>query len=103
LIKSRRFVFFLLFILLIFKLGANETRDSYIQMLINEKTGRYSISFLTDPENMKYRQLIYRNSNTSFLDVKVNDIPYRLGSSRAFKTRVTGKMKSLSLSMNLLF
>jgi hypothetical protein len=88
LIKSGHPLFLILFIVSALNLGANETLDSYIQMLINKKTGRYSLSFLTDPEKMKYRKLIYRNRNTSFWDVKVNDIPYRLGSSRVFKTRI---------------
>jgi hypothetical protein len=57
-------------------------------MIIDEKTGRYSLSFLTDPENEKYSNLFFRNSNTSFLDINVNGLYYRLGSSRVFKTRV---------------
>jgi hypothetical protein len=86
--KRKRPVFFILFILLVFKLGANETKDGYIKMLIDEKTGRYSLSFLTDPSNAKYSQLFFRNSNTSFLDINVDGVYYRLGSSHIFKTRV---------------
>jgi len=62
-------------------------------MLINEKTGRYSLSFLNDTKKMKYKQLIYSNSNTSFLDVRVDDVAYRLGSSRVFKTRIDRENK----------
>jgi len=86
-------VFLILFTVSVLNISANETKDSYIQMLINERTGRYSLSFLVDSVKKKYRQLIYRNSNTSFLDVRVNDITYRLGSSRVFKTRVDRENK----------
>jgi len=86
-------VFLILFTVLVLNISANETKDSYIQMLINEKTGRYSLSFLIDSAKKKYKQLIYRNSNTSFLDVRVNDTTYRLGSSRVFKTRVDRENK----------
>jgi len=94
-ILRERLLFLFLFIFLVLNVSANEneTKDSYIQMLINEKTGRYSLSFLSGTKKMKYRQLIYRNSNTSFLDVRVDDITYRLGSSRVFKTRVNRENK----------
>ena len=92
-ILRKRHVFLIIFIILVLNIGANETKDNYIQMLINEKTGRYSLSFLNDTKKKKYKQLIYRNSNTSFLDVRVDDVTYRLGSSRAFKTRVDRENK----------
>jgi hypothetical protein len=90
LILRKRPVFLLLFIFLasVLNLGADETKDSYIRMLIKDRTGRYSLYFLTDPENMKYKPLFYSNANTSFLDINVNGTSYRLGSSGVFKTRV---------------
>jgi hypothetical protein len=57
-------------------------------MLINEKTGRFSLSFLTDPEKTKYSLLIYRSGETSFFDINIDGIPYRLGETRVFSTRV---------------
>jgi hypothetical protein len=57
-------------------------------MLINERTGRFSLSFLTDPEKTKYSQLIYRSGETSFFDINIDGIPYRLGESRVFSIRV---------------
>jgi len=77
-----------LLFLLVFKLGASETKDGYIRMLIDEKTGRFELSFLTDPAKSKYSQLIYKNGNTSFLDININGMYYRLGESRDFETRV---------------
>jgi hypothetical protein len=88
LISRWRTLFLLLFIITAFNLGASETKDSYIRLLIEENTGRYSLHFLTDPEKMEYTQLFSRNPKTSFLDVNVNDVSYRLGSSSVFKTRV---------------
>jgi hypothetical protein len=87
-IKRGRPIFFFLFLLLCLRLGANETKDGYIRMLIDEKTGRFSLSFLTDTENSKYSQLFYRGGNTSFFDININGVPYRLGESRVFTTRV---------------
>ena len=87
-IKRWRLVFFLFFLFLVFRLGANETKDGYIRMLINDRTGRFTLSYLTDPENTKYSQLFYRSGNTSFFDININGIPYRLGETRIFSTRV---------------
>jgi len=88
LILHKRQVFFFLFLFLVLRLGANETKDGFIRMLINEKTGRFSLSFLTDPEKSTYSQLIYRSGETSFFDINVDGIPYRLGETRVFSTRV---------------
>jgi len=92
-LRGRPLFLILFTVFFVLNIGANETKDSYIQMLINEKTGRYSLSFLNDTKKMKYKQLIYRNSNTSFLDVRVDDVAYRLGSSRVFKTRIDRENK----------
>ena len=81
-------VFFVLFFLFVFCLGASETKDGYIRMLIDEKTGRFELSFLTDPEKTKYTQLFYKNGNTTFLDINVGGVYYRLGDSREFAARV---------------
>jgi len=69
---------------LVFRLGADETKDGFIRMIINEKTGRFELSFLTDQEKTKYSQLLYKNVNTSFFDININGKPYRLGESRYF-------------------
>jgi hypothetical protein len=87
-ILHKRQVFFFLFLFLVLRLGANETKDGFIRMLINEKTGRFSLSFLTDPEKTKYSRLIYRSGETSFFDINIDGTPYRLGESRVFSTRV---------------
>jgi len=85
-IKRGRPVIFFLFLFLSFSLSANETKDGYIRMLINEKTGRFSLSFLTDPEKSTYSDLIYRDGRTSFFDISIDGVPYRLGESRFFTT-----------------
>lgn len=87
-ILRKRQALFFLFILLVFRLGANETKDGYIRMFINEKTGRFDLSFLTDTEKTQYSYLFNKNANTSFFDVNINGTSYRLGESRAFTTRV---------------
>ena len=86
LLKRRAFLF--LFFLLALRLGANETKDGYIRLLINDRTGRFALFFLTDAENTKYSQLFYKNGNTSFFDININGTPYRLGESRVFSVRV---------------
>jgi hypothetical protein len=87
-IRRGRPVFFFIFLFLVLRLGANETKDGYIRMTINERTGRFSLSFLTDPEKTKYSQLFYRSGETSFFDININGISYRLGETRVFSTRV---------------
>ena len=87
-ILRKRQALFFLFFLLVLRLGANETKDGYIRLMINERTGRFTLSFLTDPEKTKYSQLFYRGGNTSFFDININGMPYRLGESRVFTTRV---------------
>jgi len=88
LIKNPFPVFLFLFVLLAVNLEANETIDGYIKMLINEKTGRFSLSFLTDTEKTKYTDLFYGSGKTSFFDININGVSYRLGESRVFTTTV---------------
>jgi hypothetical protein len=57
-------------------------------MFINEKTGRFALSFLTDTEKTQYTYLFNKDGNTSFFDININGVSYRLGESRAFSTKV---------------
>ena len=82
----RRVLVLIFFFLTFINLTANETRDRHIRMLINERTGRFALYFLVDPIDMTYRPLFNRRSATSFIDVNVNGVAHRLGSSRIFNT-----------------
>lgn len=83
-----------LFLFFVFLAGVNslfakESRDGFIRLNINERNGSFSIYFLVNPENMEYVPLLNpHDARTSYLSVKVNNRVYRLGRSRAFRTRV---------------
>jgi hypothetical protein len=83
-----------LFSLVIFLFGlnvvfANETRDKHIRLVLNERTGAFSLFFLTDTERMRYEPFFnHRNPTASFITVSVDGRTYRPGRHRSFSTRV---------------
>jgi hypothetical protein len=63
--------------------------DRFIRLTINERNGGFTLYYLADPVEERYEPLISRrNPSTTFVDVIVNGRAHRLGSSRAFETRV---------------
>jgi hypothetical protein len=69
--------------------AADETKDRFVRLLINEKTGSFSLFYLTDVEDMRYRPLFnHRNPSATFMDVNINGAAYRLGKTKAFTTRM---------------
>jgi hypothetical protein len=88
---GRSFIF--LFCLFVFSgfvcLSASETKDKHIRLLIYEKTGNFSLFYLTDVEKEKYSPLFnHRIPSATFMDVKADGVVYRLGKDRTFNVRI---------------
>jgi len=74
----------------------NEPRDpseipdeGHIRLVLNEKTGNFSLYFLSDPQTASYEPLFNINEPlASFLSVNADGNIYHLGKSRQFKTKV---------------
>jgi hypothetical protein len=86
----RRFLFFwVLLFLFVTNLSAVDFDDGNIRLKINNKTGSYSLFYLTDPDAKRYEPLFYsREPNSSYLSVNVGGKVYKLGKSKDFSTSV---------------
>jgi hypothetical protein len=63
--------------------------DGYIRLILNERTGGFSLYYLSDPQTMRYEPLFNSNDPlASFLSVYADGNVYRLGNSRQFTTRI---------------
>ena len=83
----RRTVLFLAFFIVSLSLSASEINDGYLRLILNERTGSFSLSFLFDPAAMRYEALFNASApSASFLSVSVDGRIYRLGESRTFRT-----------------
>jgi hypothetical protein len=86
----RRVIFLLiLFILPFINLNASEISNGYIRLTLNEITGSFSLSYLSDPQSGRYQSLFNSTEpDASFLTVFYNNKTYRLGRSFDFITRI---------------
>jgi hypothetical protein len=63
--------------------------DGYIRLVLNDKTGSFSLYFLSDPQTIRYEPLFNADEPlASFLSVNVDGNVYRLGGSRQFTTKI---------------
>jgi len=63
----------------------NEITDGYVKLILNEKTGSFSLSSLSDSS---YKPLFSsRNQKSSYISISVDGKIYRLGQSGAFKSK----------------
>ena len=66
-----------------------ESKDGLLRLILNEKTGSFSIFYITDPQTRAYIPLFStKNPRTSYLSLSVNKKIHRLGKSKKFSTRV---------------
>jgi hypothetical protein len=85
----RAFVFPALIISLTISLSAFDINDGNIRLRTDDKTGSYSLFFLTDPEKNQYEPLFYSHEpKASYLSVNVNGNIHQLGKSKDFNTVV---------------
>jgi len=83
----RKPLLFLTFFIAALSLSASEITDGYFRLILNERTGSFSIYFLFDPGAMRYEALFNTSvPASSFLSVNVDGRIYRLGESRTFRT-----------------
>jgi len=80
-------VFFIAFLITAFSLGAAENLSGFLRLIIHERTGSFSLYYLSDPATMRYEPMFNASDpSTSFLSVSVNGRIHRLGKSKSFKT-----------------
>jgi len=88
-IIRKAFVLLIIIFSLAVNLYALDIDDGNIRIRINEKTGSYSLFYLTDPGKMHYEPLFYSlEPNASYLSVDVDGNIYQLGKSKDFATSV---------------
>jgi len=69
-------------------LFAVEYNEGNVRLVINEKTGSYSLFYLSDPVKMRYEPLFYSGDPTSsFLEVNYDGKIYRPVKSNQFRIR----------------
>jgi len=84
---SRKNVLFFIFFIAALSLSASEINDGFLRLILNERTGNFSIYFLFDPGAARYEALFNTSvPSSSFLSVNVDGRIYRLGESRTFRT-----------------
>jgi hypothetical protein len=70
-------------------LRASEFNNGNIRLIINDKTGLFSLFFLTDPAARRYEPFFAnKNPQTSFLSVNVNGKSFRPDKDKDFRVRV---------------
>ncbi|MDR0388999.1 MAG: hypothetical protein LBH73_02925 [Spirochaetaceae bacterium] len=68
---------------------AGEFSSGFIKLVLHERSGRFSLYYLTDAVNRRYEPLFAdQDPRTSFLSVMVDDRAYKLGEASAFKIRL---------------
>jgi len=80
---------FLIVVFFIVSLGlsAAEIKDGFFRLILNERTGDFSLYFLFDPAASRYEPLFNASApSASFLSVSVDGSVHRLGESRTFRT-----------------
>jgi hypothetical protein len=76
-------------------LGAEEFNDGRIRLVLHERTGRFSLYYMTDIVKERYEPFfVDQDPRTSSLSVIVNDRTYRLGEASAFRVRIDGSVPS---------
>jgi len=75
------------FFLVSLSLSAAEIKDGFFRLILNERTGNFSLYYLFDPGAARYEPLFNASiPSASFLSVNVDGSIHRLGESRSFST-----------------
>jgi len=86
-------MFFLVFLGLIvsFPAAAAEYNNGKVRLVLDERTGRFSLYLLSESNQIKATPLFSnQDPRTSFLSVMVNDRPYKMGDTSLFKIHLAG-------------
>jgi hypothetical protein len=94
----KKYIILLLVFLLIHDLFAAEFINGRIRLVLNEKTGRFSLYYMTDIAKEEFIPFFTaQDPRTSFLSVMVNNRTYKMGETSVFKTSIGGTPESPSL------
>jgi len=63
--------------------------DGYVRLVLNNKTGSFSLYYLADPKTVSYEPLFNDEEPlSSFLSINIDGKVYRLGNTRQFQTKI---------------
>jgi len=63
--------------------------DGHIRLVLNDKTGSFSLYYLSDPKSIRYEPLFNVDEPlASFLSVNIDGKVYHLGNSKQFQTKI---------------
>jgi len=63
--------------------------DGYIRLVLNNKTGSFSLYYLADPKTVHYEPLFNAEEPlATFLSINIDGNVYRLGNTKQFKTKI---------------
>jgi hypothetical protein len=63
--------------------------DGYIRLILNNKTGSFSLYYLADPKTVHYEPLFNADEPIStFLSINIDGNVYRLGNTKQFQTKI---------------
>ena len=69
--------------------SSNVPDDGYIRLVLNERTGSFSLYYLSDPKTVRYVPLFNADEPlASFLSINIDGKVYRLGNTKQFRTRI---------------
>ncbi len=86
----------MLFIILLFVFSAQlfslDIKNGKMRLLLDEKTGRFSVYYLSDAVKNKYISLLYeQETRTSYASLNYDGKSYKLGDASEFKVSVSRK------------
>jgi hypothetical protein len=92
-------LFAVIFHLTLISLAAADFIDGKIKLTINDRTGRFSLYYMDDADNGKYRSLLWdRDPRTSYLAVQIDNRVYKLGETSYFRSAIRGALTNPSLT-----
>ncbi|MDR0639522.1 MAG: hypothetical protein LBG27_11595 [Spirochaetaceae bacterium] len=92
------FLLFLYSVIAVIALNAADFVDGNIKLTLNDRTGRFSLFYLSDAERGKYQSLLWsRDAKTSYLAVQLGTRVYKLGDTNYFRTSIRGSQSNPSL------
>ncbi|MDR0409072.1 MAG: hypothetical protein LBH18_01545 [Spirochaetaceae bacterium] len=92
------FIVMTLFIKVFSNVYAADYIDGRIKLAIDEKTGRFSLFYMTDVGRKIYEPLFWeKDKRTSFLSAYINGKEYKMGSNSEFKMVIRGEKNKPAL------
>ena len=94
----KKYISLLLVFLCVNSAFAAEFINGRVRLVLNENTGRFSLYYMTDIAKEEFLPFFTdQDPRTSFLSLWVNNRPFKMGETAAFKTSIGGTPASPSL------